>query len=68
MEPAAISISVSVAKVPSRQQQSTSERSEPLKQMPDVSRRAELIRILADMIGRARNSQEPAKGGDHELN
>jgi hypothetical protein len=36
--------------------------------MPDVSRRAELIRILADMICRARNSQEPAKGGDHELN
>ena len=29
--------------------------------MPDVSRRAELIRILADMIGRARNSQAPAK-------
>jgi hypothetical protein len=67
MEPAAISISVSVAKFPS-QQQSTSERSELLKQMPDVSRRAELIRILADMIVRARNSQEPAEGGDHELN
>ena len=67
MEPAAISISVSVAKLPS-QQQSTSKRSDLLKQMPDVSRRAELIRILADMIVRARNSQEPAEGGDHELN
>ena len=67
MEPAANSISVSVAKFPS-QQQSPSERSEMSKQMPEVSRRAELIRILADMIGRARNSQEPAKGGDHELN
>ena len=68
MEPAANSISVSVAKFPSQQQQSPSERSEMSKQMPEVSRRAELIRILADMIGRARNSQEPAKGGDHELN